>query len=344
MSHSPRLKTAHTVTTPDGWQLLLYRDRPRTTHAATPVLLLHGLASTPDCWYGGHTGGIGTALAESGRDVWSLELRGGPHSQHATDPTGVRMSDKLTHDIPAAIAYILKQTGQAVLDAVGHSMGGVLLTLHTLITPTTPLRRLVTIGSPLALDKSTIPLVIRNQLGERLARQLTRVPLKLLSARLSRLIPTRLLQTHFEPSLARRSTVRQTLTHHVSDVFGSELEELVRWITTADFAALLPEGARRHHTRLPIPTLMMVGANDRLTTARAVTDTHAAVGAEHTELHVIGRQSGYEFDYRHFDVLVGGRIGSEVTQHVSDWLEHERISPPRPRSERQPLLKRLRDR
>jgi len=337
MPHAPRLKTAHTVLTPDGWQLLLYRDRPREASEAIPVLLLHGLASTPDCWYGGHTGGIGTALAESGRDVWSLELRGGPHSQHATDPAGVRMSDKLTQDIPAAMAYILKQTGQGTLDAVGHSMGGVLLTLHTLITPATPLRRLVTIGSPLALERGTLPLVIRNQLGERIARSLTRVPLKLLSARLSRLIPTRLLQTHFEPTLARRSTVRQTLTHHVSDVFGSELEELVRWITTADFAALLPEGAKRYHTRLPIPTLMMVGANDSLTTARSVSETHAAVGAAHTTLHVIGRQSGHEYDYRHFDVLVGGRIGSEVTPLVCDWLAHARINPPQPRATRRPL-------
>ncbi|MFT5679450.1 MAG: pimeloyl-ACP methyl ester carboxylesterase [Myxococcota bacterium] len=344
MSHSPRLKTAHTVLTTDGWQLLLYRDRPQAAHDAVPVLLIHGLASTPDCWYGGRTGGIGTALAESGRDVWSLELRGGPHSQHATDPTGVRMADKLVHDIPAAIQYILETTGQATLDAVGHSMGGVLLTLHTLTTPTTPLRRLVTIGSPLALDKGTIPLVIRNQLGELIARQLTRVPLKLLSSRLSRLIPTRLLQSHFEPALAERSTVRQTLTEHVSDVFGSELQELVRWITTADFAALMPADATRYHTRLPIPTLMLVGANDGLTTARAVTATHAAVGSASTTLHVIGRQSGYEFDYRHFDVLVGGRIGSEITPLVSDWLEGERINPPQPRAERRPFLQRLRSR
>ena len=124
MPTSPRLKIAHTVHTADGWQLVLYRDQPRTGHAAAPVLLLHGLASTPDCWYGGCAGGIGTSLAESGRDIWTLELRGGPHSQHATAPNEVRMSDKLKHDIPAAIAYILDQTGAQTLDAVGHSMGG----------------------------------------------------------------------------------------------------------------------------------------------------------------------------------------------------------------------------
>jgi pimeloyl-ACP methyl ester carboxylesterase len=342
MPHSPRLKTAHTVHTADGWQLLLYRDRPRTTHAAVPVLLIHGLASTPDCWYGGCAGGIGTALAESGRDVWALELRGGPHSQHPTDANNVRMSDKLVHDIPAAIRYILEQTGQRTLDAVGHSMGGILLTLHTLITPTSPLRRLVTIGSPLTLDRDTIPLVIRNQLGELIASQLPRVPLRLLSARFSRLIPARLLPTHFEPRLAERRTVRQTLTEHVSDVFGSELVELVRWITTADFAALLPDSATRYHTRLPVPTLMLVGANDSLTTARAVKRTHAAVGSAHTRLHIIGRQSGYAFDYRHFDVLVGGRISSEITPLVSDWLEGQRIHPPQPRTARAPLLARLR--
>ena len=341
MPHTPRLKTAHTVHTDDGWQLLLYRDRSGATYSPVPVLLLHGLASTPDCWYGGRDGGIGAALAEGGRDVWSLELRGGPHSQHATDPTTVKMADKLAHDIPAAIRYILEQTGQPTLDAVGHSMGGVLLTLHSLTTPNTPLRRLVTIGSPMSLDKGTIPLVIRNKLGELIARQLTRVPLKVLSARFSRLIPTRLLPTHFEPALAERSTVKQTLTHHVSDVFGTELEELVRWITTADPAALMSENTTRYHTRLPIPTLFLVGANDSLTTARAVKRTHTSIGNGQSRLHIIGRESGYEYDYRHFDVLVGGRISSEIHPLVHDWLDLERIHPPQPRTARRPLLKRL---
>jgi pimeloyl-ACP methyl ester carboxylesterase len=342
MPHSPRLKIAHTVHTADGWQLVLYRDQPRTGRTATPVLLLHGLASTPDCWYGGCEGGIGTSLAESGRDIWTLELRGGPHSQHATAPNTVRMSDKLKHDIPSAIAYILDQTGAQTLDAVGHSMGGVLLTLHTLTTPKTAIRRLVTIGSPLSLDKDTIPLVIRNQLGELIARQLQRVPLKLLSSRFSRLIPARLLPTHFEPALAQRDTVRQTLTQHVSDVFGSELEELVRWISTADPAALMTACTTRYHTRLPIPTLFLVGANDRLTTAAAVQRTHASIGTAHSRLHVIGRESGYSFDYRHFDVLVGGRISSEVTPLIRDWLAHARIQLPQPRPVRRSLLKRLR--
>ena len=342
MPHSPRLKIAHTVHTADGWQLVLYRDQPRSGRAGEPVLLLHGLASTPECWYGGCAGGIGGSLAESGRDVWTLELRGGPHSQHLTDPNTVRVSDKLKHDIPTAIQYILAQTGARALDAVGHSMGGVLLTLHALTTPQTAIRRLVTIGSPLALDKGTIPLIIRNQLGELIARQLPRVPLKLLSSRFSRLIPARLLPTHFEPALAQRDTVRQTLTHHVSDVFGSELEELVRWITTADPAALMTACTTRYHTRLPIPTLFLVGANDSLTTAAAVKRTHDAIGTAHSTLHIIGRDSGYSYDYRHFDVLVGGRISSEVTPLVRDWLEHARIQPPQPRPARRSLLKRLR--
>lgn len=341
MAHLPRLKTAHTVQTEDGWQLVLYRDRPRTTHSPVPVLLLHGLASTPECWYGGCAGGIGAALADSGRDVWSLELRGGPHSQHPSAPADIRMSDKLQHDLPAAMQYILSHTGRDQLDAVGHSMGGVLLTLHSLITTDSPLRRLVTIGSPLALDKDTIPAVIRNQLGEFIARQLGRVPLRVLSARFSRLIPTRLLPTHFEPALAQRTTVRQTLTEHVGDVFGSELEELVRWVTTSDPGALMPAGASRRHTRTPIPTLFLVGANDRLTTADAVRRTHRDIGTDRTRLHVIGRESGYEYDYRHFDVLVGGRISSEVTPLIRDWLEQERIHPPVPAPARRPLLKRL---
>ena len=252
------------------------------------------------------------------------------------------MSDKLKHDIPAAIAYILSQTGASALDAVGHSMGGVLLTLHALTTPKPAIRRLVTISSPLTLDKDTIPLVIRNQLGELIARQLPRVPLKLLSSRFSRLIPTRLLPTHFEPALAQRDTVRQTLTHHVSDVYGSELEELVRWIATADPAALMTACTTRYHTRLPVPTLFLVGANDRLTTVDAVKRTHDSVGADHSMVHVIGRESGYSFDYRHFDVLVGGRISSEVTPLVSDWLEHARIQPPQPRPAPRSLLMRLR--
>jgi pimeloyl-ACP methyl ester carboxylesterase len=320
MAFPERLRTAHTIETGDGWELIMYRDRPRQLRSATPVLLLHGLASTTECWYGGRSGGIGTALADAGRDVWTLQMRGGPFSHHPHAFEHVRMSDKLRHDVPSAIRYILEQTGQDALDAVGHSMGGVLLTLHSLSQAQTPLRRLVTIGSPMTLDRATLPRILRNRFGRALASQLRYIPLQTLSDRFSWMIPACAVPTHFDPRLADGATTRQVLQKQVSDLFGSELAELVDWISRADARALLADGAKMHHHRVPVPTRFIVGARDSLTTPEAVTRTYNRIGADDSELHILGRDQGYRHDYRHFDVLVGGKEPSEAVHLVLEWL------------------------
>lgn len=320
MAFPERLRTAHTIETDDGWELVMYRDRPRQLRSATPVFLLHGLASTTECWYGGHEGGIGAALADAGRDVWTLQMRGGPFSSHPDRFRSVRMSDKLRHDVPAAIRYILGQTGQEKVDAVGHSMGGILLTLHTLSQPDAAIRRLVTIGSPLTLNRTTLPRIIRNRFGRAIAHQLRHIPLQTLSDRFSWMIPARLVPTHFDPRLAHRTTTRQVLQKQVSDLFGTELAELVDWIRRADARVLLADGAKMAHHRMPVPTRFIVGAKDLLTTPDAVERTFHRVGADDSELHILGREQGYKYDYRHFDVLIGGKEATEATPLVLDWL------------------------
>ncbi|MEL6345138.1 MAG: alpha/beta fold hydrolase, partial [Myxococcota bacterium] len=230
MPRVERLRTTHTVTTEDGWELVVYRDRPRRLSTSVPVLLLHGLASTSECWYGGRGGGIGTSLAHAGRDVWAVELRGGPDSQPPGRRRAWRMSEKLHLDVPAVIDFVREQTGEDQIDAVGHSMGGILLTLHTLTRQRSAIRRLVTIGSPLTLEQRILPRLLRSRFGEGVARALGRVPLRALSSQFSAVLPARLLPTHFEPALAERTTVRGVYARQVADVFGQELSELVRWI------------------------------------------------------------------------------------------------------------------
>ncbi|MEL6349689.1 MAG: hypothetical protein AAFV53_41680, partial [Myxococcota bacterium] len=93
-----------------------------------------------------------------------------------------------------------------------------------------------------------------------------------------------------------------------------------RWIADQDPQVLLADNLSMVHDRVPVPTLFLVGARDSLTTARAVQQTYDRVGHARCELHVLGRESGYEYDYRHFDILVGGRIASEAAPMVVDWV------------------------
>jgi pimeloyl-ACP methyl ester carboxylesterase len=320
MAFPERLRTAHTIETEDGWELVMFQDRPRHCRSTVPVFLLHGLASTTECWYGGRSGGIATALAEAGREVWTLQMRGGPFSKHPDRFETVRMSDKLRHDVPTAIRYILEQSGQDTLDAVGHSMGGILLSLYALSSTAAPIRRLVTIGSPLTLDRAVLPRFIRNRFGRAIAQQLRHVPLQFLSERFSWLIPARLVPTHFCPQLADRPTTRQVLQKQVSDLFGSEMAELVDWISRSDARVLLSDGLKLSHRRMPVPTRFIVGARDSLTSPEAVSRTFHRIGASDSDLHILGTEQGYRHDYRHFDVLVGGKEASEATGLVLDWL------------------------
>ncbi|KAA8548224.1 hypothetical protein F0562_004515 [Nyssa sinensis] len=121
------------VTTDDGYILSLQRipeGREGGALSKQPVLLQHGVLVDGMTWLmNSPTESLALILADSGFDVWIANTRGTRFSRrHVTlDPTNPDFwnwtwDDLVSHDLPAAIDFAFKQTGQKI-DYVGHSLG-----------------------------------------------------------------------------------------------------------------------------------------------------------------------------------------------------------------------------
>jgi len=114
--------------TPDGTHLRLTRYVDPARKNARPVLLIHGSGVSSRIF---STDLVGTNLVEylcaAGYDVWLVDLRVSIEMPSVLVPTNV---DKVAlEDIPAAVAKIREVTGAADIQALGHCMGGLALSM-----------------------------------------------------------------------------------------------------------------------------------------------------------------------------------------------------------------------
>ncbi|MFM0059006.1 GMC oxidoreductase [Paraburkholderia phytofirmans] len=117
--------------TPDGTRLRLTRYHDPARKAARPVLLIHGSGVSSRIY---STDLIATNMVEylfaAGYDVWLVDLRVSIEMPSVLVPTNV---DKVAReDIPSAVARIRELTGVPEIQALGHCMGGVALTMSLL--------------------------------------------------------------------------------------------------------------------------------------------------------------------------------------------------------------------
>lgn len=122
----------------DGYNLTLFRIKSPLGNTAThppPVLMMHGLWSSADCWViNGPTHALAFNLADQGYDVWLGNVRGTPYSKKHISISNksskfwrFTINEVGTHDLPAIIDYVLQVTQQTSLHYVGHSQGCMIL-------------------------------------------------------------------------------------------------------------------------------------------------------------------------------------------------------------------------
>ncbi|MGF6774370.1 cholesterol oxidase [Paraburkholderia sp. GAS199] len=117
--------------TPDKTHLRLTRYVDAANKAARPLLLIHGSGVSSRIF---STDLIATNLVEylcaAGYDVWLVDLRVSIEMPSVMVPTNV---DKVAReDIPAAVAKIREVTGAPAIQALGHCMGGLALSMSLL--------------------------------------------------------------------------------------------------------------------------------------------------------------------------------------------------------------------
>src|SRR3546814_574208 len=121
----------HTIDSENAAHALhLLRAHPADRDGRAPVLLLHGSTLPGSIAYTLRFDGRSWLddLAQRGRDVWSLDIRGYGGSWHPEDSgdrpcAPVADTAQALEDVDAAIAFIRNETGAPSIDLVGWSWG-----------------------------------------------------------------------------------------------------------------------------------------------------------------------------------------------------------------------------
>ncbi len=146
--------TCHFVDNGAGWEMALkqvYCEKKKL-RKKPPVLIVPGYGMNAYI-FGYHPNGksLEEYLAESGFEVWSINLRGQEPSRCTGGSRLYTMQDVALNDLPLAVKYVLENTlsGCAAVNLLGCSLGGSMVLAYAALRKDAPVNAIVSLGSPL---------------------------------------------------------------------------------------------------------------------------------------------------------------------------------------------------
>jgi pimeloyl-ACP methyl ester carboxylesterase len=312
-----RLSTTRRVPTEDGGTVALHHH----PGPGSPVLLVHGISSNHRFFDLDADHSMADWLVDQGWDVWMLDLRG--HGKALFDRaerrqiTGWSVDDYGRYDVPAAVDWIQRVTGEEKLAFVGHSMGGMVAAIYLQTHPDAPISSLTVLGSPasFAVDDPVLGLAATGLgLGGALTLYVDSPVFADLSASLGAWSPGRLHERLYNPANLSKTTQLALLRTVVSPMSRKEMAHFAKMIRTRSFSSFdgsIDWGAGM--SRIQVPTLAVVGTEDRVVLPDQVRAYHAQVGGERSLFEAVG--------YGHLDLALGERAEEEVFPQVLAWME-----------------------
>jgi pimeloyl-ACP methyl ester carboxylesterase len=311
-----RLAEDHLIPTADGAAVHLHRHPMQ----GPPVLVLHGISANHRCWDLSEDRSIATALNAAGYDAWLLDLRGHGLAHVDTDGheqrSGWSMADYARYDLPAAIAFVQEQTGYERLGFVGHSMGGMVLTIYNHIHGDDAFAAIVAVASPVDFA-SPDPLLTVTERAIAPGTIPRRIPSPALGQAVSgaRELPFRaddLLWSADNMSDEAQTMLLQTVTSPMS---RQELIELRQVLRSGQLPSVtsLPD--------LTVPLLVIAGRADRIAPPDRVRPLMEQAGSEEKAWFLAGRISGLAHDYGHLDLVIGDAAAAEIYPRIVNWFE-----------------------
>lgn len=322
----------HVVPTDDGAHVALHRYLPRGEKRGNPVILCHGIACNRHFWDLSPESSFAQALANAGRDVWVLEMRG--HGQSHRVPTlqpwkGVSIrwdfDHYVHHDLPAAIDFVRSRGNSKKVDWIGHSMGGMVLYAHLGTTSGDDVENLITIGSPTFIDNRFWAWRVANAFAG-MAGLMPHLPVRLgawaASGAVLAMHPILPLPIYTRENMSAREAAM--LFHNVlDDISGGEVALGAQFIRERGFRSR--DGSISYAEKLREirhPALLLAGSRDFLVMPRDVRAAFERLGSEDKTLHIFGKKQGHTHDYGHADLVLGRYVKTEVVPLVLDWLEN----------------------
>lgn len=327
LGSAPRPETLederHVARTADGWNLALYRYRPRGQPYPWPVVCGHGLAGTRLLFDLGPEVSFAKALADAGFDTWLVDLRGRgaswPAGGYAADLQW-DFDDLVWRDLPAAVARVCEVAGATGVFWLGQEMSGQAGYAAAVARTVPELRGLVTLGAPaLTPQEASVPGVTAPPRVEINGRVPYRSASSVAGPVLARLAPPTLADA-FAGGQTPTRLVARYLRYGVADEAVPLVDQLREWLSTGTFASRDGVDFAARLDQVDVPTLLLVGAADRQRPPSAVADTHRRLGPGDRTFATIGREQGYDHDYGHDDLVASRSTGREVIPLIAGWL------------------------
>ena len=307
------------VTTADGWSLAVHHFRGQAPKRRHPIVLLHGMATNRVNMHADAGHSLALMAAEHGFDVFVGEVRGAGLSR---PPAGVApdyqwgFGDYARTDTPAIVRAVLERSGAPAIHAVGHSMGGMLMSSLACSEPEL-FQSLITVGTPflrgLELQKREARLL-------KLARKVTpgeasiRVPLKRLvgaAGNLAAMGAWIVDGTVLNKANMDSSVINLMAQDGIDDIPLKIFTELADRIYAEDDYTGPYDFEEKLHT-IELPMMLISGSADRIAPPEAVFRSVGRVASGDVRYREMGLRFGDSIDYGHIDLLVGRDASMEV--------------------------------
>jgi pimeloyl-ACP methyl ester carboxylesterase len=315
--------------TSDGWRLALHRYHAEGPTIGFPVILCHGLSANRYAFDLPAAPSLASFLKKRGRDVWVVELRGSgmsdrPRLFYSDVPYSWGFEDHLRYDVPAILDCVLKCTGSPLAHWVGHSMGGMLVLAYVSGRRDPRLASAVALGSPTdfaALNKRIFEFLLK------MKSLLKFTPLSpfpcfvRLSAPLAPWAPSRLFGI-FQPKNVGTGVARKVVALMTEPLSPSTLWlDFGRFLETGRFSPNNGEPYLEGLNGSPVPILCVAGSWDQLAPPESIATAGSNTGhvSERSRL-ILGKDTGFQEDYGHVDLIVGLRVENELFPRIFTWL------------------------
>ncbi len=314
----------HTARTADGWNLALYRYRPRRAALPFPVVCGHGMAGTRLIYDVDPRFSLARDLASRGFDTWLVDLRGRGESWPDAGPSRAMQwsfDDLAERDLPAAVDRVCELTGSNQAFWLGMEMSGQALYAAALLGKAANVRGAVTFGAPaLTPPEARVPGVT----APPQACWRGRVPFRA-GARLAGPVlayaRARQLESSFRACNTDPVVPARYLRNGIPDEATDLVDQFRSWVREGVMRSR--DGSRIYSDRLAdvkLPILLVAAAADLQRPADAVAATFEALGSDDKTFVRAGTEDGFRVDYGHDDLLAGLASPDEIFPLVADWL------------------------
>ncbi len=322
MAQSDRIQKEFFVDNNEGWKLYLRSTfhRRKLDKTKRPLVIIPGYAMNSYI-FGYHPTGLSMEefFAEEGLEVWSVDLRAQGRSQPTWGNRKAGFWDLAITDLSTIFNAVLQhtQTNAQKVDAIGASLGGTLLYIHTSLNSQHLLNSFITMGSPLQwveLHPLSLLLFFSPTLAGMFPIRGMRTAAKIAYPILLKIPP--LLKLYLHPEIVNTQNIDEMFPT-VDDPNPKLNQEIAHWLLDRK---LIVKGIdiykAMHHVTIPL--LCILANDDGLVLPKTAQSGYDASGSPSKKLLLVGSE---KLSFAHADLFISNYSHDLVFTPIAQWLK-----------------------